>query len=97
MSKRDKRESPSSMLLRNADDPEGLHSWVELDGWAIDGNVVVWQSREAALFRRVDCRTILLGPCKVQALCLWVQRPADVDAPLRDQQRSAGLIAPTRR
>ena len=38
MSKRDKRESPSSMLLRNADDPEGLHSWVELDGWAIDGS-----------------------------------------------------------
>ena len=67
-------------------------------GWSLTGGLStarwwVWQSREAALFRRVDCRTILLGPCKVQALCLWVQRPADVDAPLRDQQGSAGLIA----
>src|SRR5207237_5727962 len=42
---------------------------------------------EAALFRRVDCRrTVLLNPCKVQALCLWVQRPGDVDASLRDGQ-----------
>jgi len=41
---------------------------------------------EAALFGRADCRTVLLGPCEVQALRLLIQRPADVDAPFWDRQ-----------
>jgi hypothetical protein len=28
----------SSDLLRNDSDPEGLHSWIEMDGWAIDAS-----------------------------------------------------------
>jgi hypothetical protein len=27
-----------STLLKTQDDPEGLHSWIEKDGWAIDGS-----------------------------------------------------------
>jgi hypothetical protein len=41
---------------------------------------------EAGIFGKVDGGTVLLGPCKVQTLGLWVQRPADVNASLRNRQ-----------
>src|SRR6185369_15620920 len=55
---------------------------------------------EAACFGRVDWWTVLLGPCEMQALCLCIQRPDDVDTPVRDGQgapTSSGFPVPKSR
>lgn len=53
----------SSPLIANDDDPEGLHSWIERDGWAIDtaggavGNPIVVE-RVAPFYARMRLENI---------------------------------------
>ena len=51
---------------------------------------------EAALFGR-HCRTVRLGPSEMQALCLLIQRPFDVDAPADRQGAKLGGVRPKAR